>query len=64
MTGERCPTCDQMVMATVVRAPTAITIYPCGHEIDHMSELIDVPALDPLSPGEWLTAFLAAADDT
>ncbi|SIR69130.1 hypothetical protein SAMN05421858_3370 [Haladaptatus litoreus] len=53
-----------MVMATVVRAPTAITIYPCGHEIDHMSELIDVPALDPLSPGEWLTAFLAAADDT
>ncbi|WP_266080050.1 hypothetical protein [Haladaptatus caseinilyticus] len=25
--------------------------------------LIDVPALDPLSPSEWVTEFLAAADE-
>jgi hypothetical protein len=28
-----------------------------------MAELINAPTLDPLSPGEWLTEFLAAADD-
>ncbi|WP_227356132.1 hypothetical protein [Haladaptatus salinisoli] len=35
----------------------------CSHEIGHMAALIDAPPLDPLSPGEWLTKFLANSDD-
>lgn len=41
--------CDQMVMATVTRGLTAITIYPYGH----ISELIDA---------EWLAIRLFKND--
>jgi hypothetical protein len=63
MTDECCPTCGHEMMVTAIRGPTAIAIYPCGHEIGHLAELIDAPDLDPLSPGEWLTHFFADSDD-
>ncbi|WP_266080771.1 hypothetical protein [Haladaptatus caseinilyticus] len=63
MSHERCPTCGQTVLATEVCDPLAITISPCGHEISHTAEVTDAPNFDPLSPGGWITEFLAAADD-
>jgi hypothetical protein len=62
MSPKRCPACGQTVMVGTIRGPSAVMIYPCGHEI-HRAALIDAPALNPPSPGEWVTEFLAAADD-
>ncbi|WP_076432982.1 hypothetical protein [Haladaptatus litoreus] len=63
MSSQRCPVCGQTVLLTTTRGPSAITVAPCGHEIGHGAELLDAPALEPLSPGEWVTEFLATADD-
>ncbi|WP_227357321.1 hypothetical protein [Haladaptatus salinisoli] len=50
-------------MVTAIDGPTAITISLCSHKIGHMAELIDADNLNPLSPGEWLTQFIADSDN-